>query len=148
MIAFDQVVSPLTINVFDAFEMRVISSVNLTNDTVISRSLVCDDCGRAVEPDALDRLVEKSLCRLCDPPSGEMKIYQLAIRIDSAPQVSPFTADTDVSFIHVSIEAGAAQVFLCPFDEFRSKLDHPAIHSRPINTDPTLGEQIDHVLIG
>ena len=59
MIDLDQVFPPLAINVFDAVEMRVISLVNLADDAAIGRCFVRDDCHGAIEPDSLDRFVEK-----------------------------------------------------------------------------------------
>ncbi len=57
MIAFNKAVPPLPVNVFDVVKIRIISVVDLANDTQIAMDIVCHELHRSVEPDALDRLV-------------------------------------------------------------------------------------------
>ena len=50
------VVSPLPINMHDAFEVRIVAVVQVLDDLAVSRCLVRADGARAVEPDAVDGL--------------------------------------------------------------------------------------------
>lgn len=97
---------------------------------------------------ALDRFVEDGFGRLCIAPGGETKIDQLAIRIDRSPEIAPFTANSDLGFIYMPIEACSAHVLLGALGRFRGEFLDPAIHGRPINLDPMLCQKIDHILVG
>ena len=61
MIAFDEVVAPLLVDMPDAVRMWVISAIDLADDTSIGRSFICDDGDRAMEPYTLNRFVKKDL---------------------------------------------------------------------------------------
>jgi hypothetical protein len=72
MIAFDQSVASLPVDMPDAVEMWVISVVNLANDTPIRMRFVRDNCDRPVQPDALERRVQKGLGSFCIPSGCEV----------------------------------------------------------------------------
>ncbi len=68
MVALDQVVSPLSINMPDAVEVRIVSVIDLTNDAPIAM-----------------RLVQEGFGRLRIPSCGQAKIHHLTVCIDGAP---------------------------------------------------------------
>ncbi len=84
MIALDQIAPPFSIDVPDVVKMRVVSVIDLADDTPIAMSLVGHDRYRSVQPHALYRLVEKGLGGLCIPSRGQAKIHHLAVGIDGA----------------------------------------------------------------
>ncbi len=49
--------------------------------------------------------------------------------------VAPLSADADVGFVHMPIDAGPAQMFLCALGQVRTELLHPAKYRRAINRD-------------
>lgn len=115
VIALDQVVSPLPVDVSDTVEMRVIPMIDVANDAPIGRRFVRADCDWPMQPDPLDGLVEESPGRPRVPSGGQSKIDHLTVRIDRPPEVAPFAFHADVSFVHVPIDACAAQVSLGSF---------------------------------
>lgn len=121
MITFDQVVSPLSIDVSDAVKLRIIPVVDFADDASICLCFVGNNCHRTVQPHTLNRLVQKGLGSLCIPSRGQTEINHLAVRIDSAPQVAPLAANADVCLVYVPIDAGPAQMFLSSLGQFRSE---------------------------
>ena len=63
MIALDQIVSPLSVDVPDAVEMRVVTMIDLTDDTAIRLRFVSYDCHRSVQAHTLDRFVQSKRCQ-------------------------------------------------------------------------------------
>lgn len=148
MIALDQIVAPLSVDMPDTVEMRIIAMVDLANDPGVGRGFVCHNDDRPMQAHPLNRLVQKGLCRLRIPSCGKTEVDHLPVRIDGTPQVAPLAADADIGFIDMPVDAGSAQVFLGPFCDLRTKLLNPAIHGRPVNGDPALCEQVNDILIG
>ena len=62
MIALLKVVSPLSVDTPDAVKMWIIVVVYLANNTAIGRSFIRHNGDRAMEPNPLDRFVEKAFC--------------------------------------------------------------------------------------
>lgn len=148
MITLYEIVSPLSVDVPDAVEMGVVAMIDFADHPPVGGSLVCHNNDRTMEPHAFNRLVEKSLGCPRVASCGKAEVDHLAIRIDSSPQIAPFAADSDIGFVDVPIDTGSAQMPLRALGQFRPKLDDPAVDRRPINSDLTLCEQIDDVLIG
>jgi hypothetical protein len=71
VIALDQIVPPLSIDMSDAIKVRIISVIDLTNDTSIAVRLVRHNCKRPVQAYTRDGLVEKGPCSLCIASRGE-----------------------------------------------------------------------------
>lgn len=71
MIAFSEVVSPLSVDVSDAVEMGIVAVVDLANDAPISVCLVRADCDWSVQANTLDRLAQEGSGSLCIPPCGK-----------------------------------------------------------------------------
>ena len=92
MVALDQVVAPLSIDMRDAVEMRVIPMIYLANDAPVCLRLVRADCDWPMQSHAFNRLIQKGLGGLCISSRGQTEVYHLAIRIDGAPQIPPLTA--------------------------------------------------------
>lgn len=135
MIALDQIVLPLPVDMPDAVEMWVISAVDLANDTPICMCFIDDACHRSLHSNALNRLVEKGSGSFCIPSSCQAEINHLAIRINSPPQLPTLTPDADVAFVHVPVDAGAAQMLLSALGQFGTEFLHPSKHGRPVNID-------------
>ena len=101
-----------------------------------------------MQPHAFNRLFQKGLGSFGIPPRREADVDHLTIRTHSPPQVSPFSANPDLGLIDVLIDACPAQMLFSSFGNFRAELDHPTIHSRPINGNPAFCQQFYNVLIG
>ena len=140
-VAFDQVVPPLSVGVPDAVKMRVISVIDLTDDTTIGMRFVRADRYRPVEPNPFDCLAQEGSGCLCIPPRGQAEIDHLPVGIDRPPQIPPFATNADVGFVHMPIDACARQVFLGPPGQFGAKLLHPAVDGRTANSDVALFQQ-------
>lgn len=95
MIALDQVVSSLPVDVPNAVEVRIIAMIDLADDLTIGMRLVCTDRNRPMQPNPLDRLAQKGFGRLRIPPCRQRKTDHLTFCIDRAPQVPPLAADAD-----------------------------------------------------
>lgn len=129
-------------------EMWVISLIDLTNDTSVGRGFVGTFHDRAMQSHVLNRFVEKGFCCICIPLSNQVKVEHLAICINCASQMAPFTTDAAVSLVYRPIDAGPAQKLFCSFGDLRAKFYHLPIHCRPFNGASALCKQINHVLIG
>lgn len=68
MITLNQVIPPLSIDVSDAVEMRIIPTIDLADDTPIGESFVRHDGRGPVQSDALNRSIQKDLGCFCIPP--------------------------------------------------------------------------------
>lgn len=147
VIAFDQVVSPLLVDVANAVEVRIIPVIDVADHTPIGVGFVCDDRHRPVEPHTLDRLVEKGFGSLGIPPGRQTKVDQLTVRIYRSSEVAPLAADADVGFVHVPIDAGAVDMPLGALRQFRAEFLDPAIDRRSINRHAALGKQINDILV-
>ena len=147
MIAFDQVVSPLSVDVSNAVEVRIIPVIDLAYHRPVGVGFVCADRHRQVEPHTLNRLVEKGISSLGIPPGSQTKVDHLTVRIYRPPEVTPLAANSDVGFVHVPIDAGAAQMPLGALRQFRAELLDSAIDRRSINRHAALGEQINDILV-
>lgn len=86
VIALDQIISPLSIDVSDTVEVRIILVIDLTNDASIAVRLVRHNFNRPVQEYTLDGLVEKGPCSLRITARGETKVNHLAVGIDGAPR--------------------------------------------------------------
>jgi len=133
VIAFDEVVAPLFVDMPDAVKMWVIAAIDLADDTSIGRSFICDDGDRAMEPYTLNSFVEKGLGRLGISPRSQAEVYHLTVCIDSPPQIASFAADTDVGLIDMPVDAGPAQMFLGSLGQFGAELLDPSIHGRLVD---------------
>ena len=126
MIALDQIVAPLPVDMSDAIEMRIITLIDFANDTPIGWRLIGHNGHRLVQPNAFDRLFEKGSGGFCIPPGREPEIDQLAVCINSTPKVAPFSADADVGLIHVPIYAGAAEMLFGTLGQFGTEFLDPS----------------------
>lgn len=122
--------------------------INFANDALIALRFVGHNRHGRVQSHTLNRLVQKGFSGLRVPSCSEAKIDHLTVRVDSPPQVSPPAAHPDIGLINMPIDTGPAQKFFRSFGQFRSEFLNPAIHRRPINSDPALCEQIHNVLVG
>ena len=147
MIAFDPIVAPFSVDVPDAVKMRVIAVVDLADDAGVGLRLVGTDRNRPMQTDTLNHLVEKGFGRLRISARGEAKIDHLAVGIDGTPEVAPLSADTDIGFIDMPVDACAAQMLLGALGQFWAELLDPAIHRRAINNDVALCQKIDDILV-
>lgn len=147
MVAFDPIFPPLAVDVANAVEMRIVAVVDLAKHAPVGLRLVDTDRGWAMQAYSLNRLVQKGFGCLRIPASGKAEIDQLAICVDGAPELTPFSTDTDIGFIHVPIDARPTQMLLSAFGQFRAELLHPPKYGRPINHDIALCKKIDHFLI-
>ena len=140
MVAFNPIVPPFAINMSDAVEVRIVATIDLAIDAPTGLGFIGHNCHRAMQPHSFNCLVQKGCGSFCIAPRGEAKVDHLAVGINSPPEISPLSTD-------MPIDARPAQVLLCSFGDHWTKLDHPPIHSGLINVDPTLHEQVQHVLI-
>ncbi len=115
---------------------------------VMDVGLVEADRDRPMPPNRFDRLAQKGPGGFRVPPCGQAKTNHLAIRIDRPPQVAPLAADTDIGFIHMPIDACAAQVFPGSLRQFRAKRLNPAIRCRSVDHHAARVQQIDNILGG
>lgn len=148
MIALDQVVSPLPVDVPDAVEVRIIVMIDLTDDPPIGMRLVSADRYRAVEPYTLNSLVEEGFSRFRIAPGSQPEVDHLAVSIDCTPQVAPPTPYANIGFVNVPIDARPPQMFLGSLGQFRPELLDPAEDCRSINIDATFCKKIDDILVG
>ena len=95
MIALDAIVPPLPVNMQDAVEVRIVAVVQVLNDLSVSKGLVRADGDWPVEPDALDRLLQKGFDGFCVTPGCQSEVDELASLVHRPPKVSPLPADTD-----------------------------------------------------
>lgn len=112
VIALDQVVAPLSIDMPNAVEVRVIPMIDLMYDTSIDGCFFSIDSDWAMSPHAFNRFYEKGFRRLRIAPcsshryrvstasNGRAEVDHLAIRVDDAPKVSPFAANTKEGFVY------------------------------------------------
>lgn len=147
MIAFDPIVAPFSVDVPDAVKMRVVAVVDLADDAGVGLRLVGTDRNRPMQTDTLDRLVEKGFGRLCISARSQAEVDHLAVGIDGTPEVAPLSADADVGFIDMLVDACAAQMLLGEFGQFWAELLEPRIHRRAINRDLALCQKTDDILM-
>lgn len=121
MIAFDPMVSPFSVNMPYAVQMRVIAVVDLADDT--------------------------GLGRLRIPARGEAEIDHLAVGLNGAPEVAPLSADANISFVDMPVETGPTQMLLGAPRQFWAELLDPAKDGRAINRSVALCQKIDDILI-
>ena len=100
VIALDDIVPPFSIDVKDAFEVRVVAMIDLSDHAPICMSLVGHNRHGSVQPNTLNRLVQKSFSGFRIPSRSEPEVDHLAVGIDGAPQIAPRAADADVRFIY------------------------------------------------
>lgn len=81
MIALDEVVAPLLVDMPDAVEMWVIPPIDLADDTSIGRGFIGHDSDRAMEPYTLNRFVKEGLGCLGISPSGQGEVNHLTVCI-------------------------------------------------------------------
>lgn len=79
MIALDSVIAPLSIDMRDTVEMRIVPSVFFANHLAVRRGLVGADGHRSVQPDALDGTAQKGLGGRGIAPGRQPKVDQLAV---------------------------------------------------------------------
>lgn len=103
MVAFDRIVTPFSVDMADAVEMRVVSVIDLADDAPIGVGLIGAGRDRPVQPDALDSLVEKGLRGLCIAPCSQPEVDHLTVCINRAPQVAPLAADADIGSIGIKV---------------------------------------------
>ena len=122
--------------------------IYFANDTSIRLRLIGYNCHGPVQPHTLNRLVQIGLRGFRIAPCGQAKVDYLTVRINSPPQVAPFTADANVGLVHVPVDTGAEQMLFGPLGQFRAKFLNPTIDSSANNGDPSFHQQINHILIG
>ena len=148
VIALDQVVSPLPVNVPDTVKVRIIAMIDFPYNPPIGLGFVSADRDWPMQSDPLDSFVEEGFGILRVPSGGQPEIDHLTVGIHRTPEVAPFAADADVGFIHVPINAGPAQMQFCALCKVRARLLDPAINRRSINSHTALGQQIGDILVG
>lgn len=148
VVALDQIVSPLSIDMPDAVKVRIILVIDLSDDAPIAMRLVRHDRSWPVQANTLDGLVEEGPCRPGVASQGKAEVDHLAVGIDGAPEIAPLATDANVGFVDMPVDTRTAQVFLGSPGQFGAELLNPAIDGRPINGDIALGQEIDHILIG
>lgn len=99
VVALDQIVPPLSINVPDAIKVRVISMVDFADDAPIGVGLIGADLDCPMQPDPFDRVAKKCPRGLCITSFGQPEVDHLTVRIDCAPQIAPLAADADVGLL-------------------------------------------------
>ena len=67
VVALDQIVVPLSVDMPDAVEMWVVAVINLTNDAPIGLGFIGHNYDRAMRPHTLNSFVQKSFGSLCVP---------------------------------------------------------------------------------
>jgi len=87
MIALDEIVAPLSVDVSDAVKMWIIAMIDFANDASIGLRFVGHNRHGPVQSHTLNRLVQKGFSGLRVPSCGEAKIDHLPVRVDSPPQV-------------------------------------------------------------
>lgn len=108
VVALDQVVSPLSVDVPYTVEMRMTSVLCFSDNAPMRMRFAGAGCDRPVQTQALDRLAQESPCDLCVTPRFQSEIDHLTVCIDRAPEVAPLAADPNVGLVHVPIFAGSA----------------------------------------
>lgn len=71
----------------------------------------------------------------------------LAVAVNLAPQFASLATDADARFVNVPFETVTPQMFFDPLGQLRPQLLHPAIKSRAINRNASLGQNTYNVLI-
>lgn len=85
MIAFNEIVSPLFVDMSDAVKMWILSVVDLTDDAPVGVGLVSTDRDRSVQANAFDRSIQKGLRCFCISPCCEPEVDHLSLCIDGSP---------------------------------------------------------------
>lgn len=85
MITLDQVVPPLSVNMSDAVEVRVVAMNDLANDTPIGLGFIGHNCHGAMQRYTVNRFVQKGFGGFRVSSGGQAKIDQLTICIDRMP---------------------------------------------------------------
>lgn len=85
MIALGQVVLPLTVDMSDAVEVRIVAMIDFANDTPIGLGFIRHNCHRAMQPHTLNRFVQKGLGGFRVSSSGQAEIDHLTVCIDHTP---------------------------------------------------------------
>jgi len=88
VITLDQIVVSLLVDTPDAFEVRIVAAISLSDHASIEVRLISDDLDRLMKPYALDHLVQKGPGRLCIPLSGQTEIRHPSGCIDGSPTLS------------------------------------------------------------
>ena len=121
MIAFDQVVSPLSVDVPNAVEVGIISVIDLADHTPADVGFVSADRHRPVEPHTLNRFVEKGFWQPWHPagPSDDRRPIDLHAALaqqindilvgQRIAQVPTYRAKDDVSRGAVVLERGSTR---------------------------------------
>ena len=85
MVALDQVVLPLSIDMPNAVEVWIISVIDLSYDASIAVRLIGHDCHRSMQAHTFDGLFEKGLGGFCISPRRKAEIHHLPVCVDGAP---------------------------------------------------------------
>jgi len=147
VIAFNPAVLPLAIDVQDPFT-RQLKLVHLANHTDVAMCFVGCYCARLIDPRVLTSLLQKSPCRFDVPARGEAKVDQLSNLINCPPKVAPLSADADVGFSDMPVQATPSSVFERAFRYLRAKLAYPTVNCGGTNIDAALCQKISHVPAG
>jgi len=148
MIATDQIVFSLSVDVADTVEMRIIPMIDFAKDTPIGWSLVSYDAHEPLQCDAFNRCVKKRFGGFCISPSCELEFYHLAVCVDCSPQVPPLANDADIGCVHVPIDADTAQVFLSALGQLGTEPLNLSKHGQSIHFDTAFSQQIHYILAG
>lgn len=85
MITLDQVVPPLSVDMSDAVEVRVVAMIDLANDTPIGLGFIGHNCHGAMQPHAFNRFVQKGFGGFRVSSGSQAEIDHLTICIDRTP---------------------------------------------------------------
>lgn len=100
-----------------------------------------------MQPNTLNRIVQKGFCRLGIAPDCQSKVHKLAVRIKRALQVAPYATNPKIGFVDVPIQACTPEMLFRALGYFWSKFQNPPKHSRSVHIKTTLRQQVGDVLI-
>jgi len=100
-----------------------------------------------IQPGILAGLFQKRPCCLDVPPCCKTKINQLAMLIDSTPEVAPFAANSNIGLVHMPVQTSPRSVLESSFRNLWAEFTHPSMDRGRIHLNPSLSQQISHVAV-
>lgn len=111
MIAFDQGVPPLSVDVPDAVEMWVMSMIDIAIYTSICLRLVGHNCHRTMQSNAFHRFVAEAFRSFGVPPRGEANIHHLVIGVDGSREMPPLANNVKVGLVNMQDQLARRKCF-------------------------------------
>ena len=142
VIAVGSLVPPPSVNMHDAVEMLIVSSVRILDDVPVSGRLVRMDRGLPVEPEAVDSLLQEGLAAFASRLAVSRKSMNRPSRSAARHGYRHCPPIRDTGLVHMPSQPSPAWVITGAPGNLGTELPNPAKDSSPIHRDPALCSQI------